>query len=321
MLVGFWSSGFVGATLGTRYAPADTLLAWRYLAGAGVLLCWVGARSLRVGGRALVRHCVLGLLCQCVYLGGVVTGVSLGVPAGTAALVAALQPLVVATLAGPLLGERTSRAQRTGLLLGLVGVAVVVAGELGAGTAPGWGFLLPVAGMLALAGGTVLERRWRPTETLLESLAVQTTVGAVFFVALATASGHLAPPRAPGFWWSVAWVVVLSSFGGYGAYFLVLRRAGATRVSTLLYLTPPTTMLWAYAMFGQEPGLSVLPGGLLCAVAVHLSGRPRPATTTVAAPGGSVVSPRPGASRSTGRRPGRCAGCRRGTRRRPTGSW
>jgi drug/metabolite transporter (DMT)-like permease len=270
-LVVLWSSGFVGAELGTRYAPADTLLAWRYIAAAAALAALAAVLGTRLGPRALLRHGTLGLLCQCLYLGGVVTGVGLGVPAGTTALIAAAQPLLVAAAAGPVLGERTGSRGRIGLVVGLVGVGMVVAGDLGLGGAPWWAFLLPVGGMVALAGGTLLERRWRPVESPLTSLTVQTVVAAGFFVALAGAGGRLQPPADPMFWWAVAWVVVLASFGGYGAYLLVLRRSGAVRVSTLLYLTPPTTMLWAFLMFGEMPGPLAVPGIAVCAAGVVLA--------------------------------------------------
>jgi drug/metabolite transporter (DMT)-like permease len=58
----------------------------------------------------------------------------------------------------------------------------------------------------------------------------------------------------------------------------VLRRSGAVRVSTLLYLTPPTTMLWAFVMFGEAPGPLAVPGIAVCAAGVALAlrdGRPR----------------------------------------------
>lgn len=270
-LVVLWSSGFIGAELGTRYAPADTLLAWRYVVAGAVLAGLAAVLGTRLGPRALLRHGALGLLCQCLYLGGVVTGVGLGVPAGTTALIAAAQPLLVAAAAGPVLGERIGPRRRLGLVAGLVGVGMVVAGDLGLGGAPWWAFLLPAGGMVALSSGTLLERRWRPGESALESLTVQTVVAAGFFVALAGAGGRLAPPADPRFWWAVAWVVVLSSFGGYGAYLLVLRRSGAVRVSTLLYLTPPTTMLWAFLMFGETPGPLAVPGVAICAAGVALA--------------------------------------------------
>jgi drug/metabolite transporter (DMT)-like permease len=270
LLVVMWSSGFIGAELGTRFAPADTLLAWRYVAAAGLLTTWAVKRGIRPSRRTWPRLALLGLLCQCLYLAGVVTGVGSGVPAGTAALVAALQPLLVAVLAAPLLGETTSGRQRVGLVLGVVGVALVVASDVGAGGAAPLAYLLVVGGTLALSGGTLLERRWGMPVSLLESLTVQTLTSALFFLVVASVDHHVVPPADPRFWWSVVWVVALSTFGGYGSYLTVLRRSGATRVSSLLFLTPPVTACWAFLMFGTRPGLLALPGAAVCALAVLL---------------------------------------------------
>jgi drug/metabolite transporter (DMT)-like permease len=269
-LVVMWSSGFIGAELGTRYAPADTLLAWRYVAATVLLGGWAVLRGIRPDRRTWPRLALIGLLCQCLYLGGVVTGVGVGVPPGTAALVAALQPLLVAVVAGPLLRERTSTRQRVGLVLGVVGVALVVVGDLGTGAAGVLGYALVVGGMLALSAGTLLERRLRVSASLLESLTVQSVTAAVFFWTVAVVNHHVQPPADPRFWWAVCWVVGLSTFGGYGSYLVVLRRSGATRASTLLFLTPPTTAVWAFLMFGTRPGLLALPGAAVCAVAVLL---------------------------------------------------
>jgi drug/metabolite transporter (DMT)-like permease len=282
-LVVFWSSGFVGAELGTRYAPPETLLAWRYAVAALALGLLAAMRGTRMRGGQLLRHGALGLLVQCLYVGGVVAGVALGVPAGTTALVAAVQPLIVAAAAGPLLGERTTRTQWAGLGLGLAGVGLVVAGDAGSGGAPWWAFLLPAAGTAALAAGTLLERRWRLPGSPLDALTGQTVLAAGVFVAVAGVAGRLRPPEDPGFWWAVAWVVVLSSFGGYGSYLLVLRRSGAVRASTLLYLTPPATMLWAFAMFGETPGPLVVPGGAVCLLGVALALAGSPGTVGIGA--------------------------------------
>ncbi|SDF31023.1 Permease of the drug/metabolite transporter (DMT) superfamily [Pseudonocardia oroxyli] len=269
LFVLFWSSGFVGAELGTGYAPVDTLLAWRYLIAAALL--WGAVLVVRrpIPRGAVRRQALLGTLGQALYLGGVVTGVALGVPAGTAALVAALQPLVVA-VAGPLVGEHTTLRQRIGLGAGLVGVTLVVAGDLGPGTAPWWAFLLPFGGTLALSAGTLLERRWNPPETPLVAMALQVTAAAALFWPVTGLLGQAAPPADPGFWGALAWVVLLSTFGGYGTYLLVLRRHSATRVSVLLYLTPPVTMVGAYLMFGEAPGVWAVPGVALAAVGVWL---------------------------------------------------
>ena len=43
---------------------------------------------------------------------------------------------------------------------------------------------------------------------------------------------------------AVAWFILFSTIGGYGLYWLCLRRSSATRVGSLIYLTPPVTMIW-----------------------------------------------------------------------------
>ena len=268
-LVVMWSSGFVGARLGTAEAPADTLLAWRYLAAAAILVAIMAVRRPRWRRAELPRQALLGLLCQSLYLAGVVTGVGLGVPAGVAALIAVLQPLVVGALAGPVLGEPVRARQWLGLAAGVGGVGLVVAGDA-AGGGPPLGYVLVAGGMLALSAGTLLDRRWRLATPLFDSLTIHCLVSAGVFVAAAATAGRLAPPAAAGFWWAVAWVVVLSTFGGYGCYLLALRTFGATRASTLLYLTPPTTMLWASLMFGERVGWLGLAGMLACAGSVWL---------------------------------------------------
>ncbi|MGW0738072.1 DMT family transporter [Streptomyces sp. NPDC002851] len=299
-LVVLWSSGFIGAELGTRYAPADTLLMWRFVVAAA-LLCgaWLLLRRRRRHRRAalpprvLARQALIGALSQGGYLGSVVWAVGLGVPTGTSALIAALQPLAAGALAGPLLGERVTRRQWTGLGAGLAGVALVLWSDLdaGSGTAPAWAYALPFTGMAALLAASFLERRATGSATgvsPLDALPVHCLTSAVLFAAVATGTGHAVPPADGGFWWAVAWVVGLSTLGGYGFYWLSLRRHGVTRTSALIYLTPPTTMLWAYAMFGEAPGALALVGTAVCLGAVVLA--------TV----GSSGAPRPGGVRAAG---------------------
>jgi drug/metabolite transporter (DMT)-like permease len=278
----FWSSGFVGAELGTRAAPALELLMWRYLVAGPVLVGLCVALGRRVRPDVLVRQVLLGVLCQVGYLGPVVYAVGRGVPAGTTALVAALQPMVVAVAAGPLLGERVRGLGWAGLATGFVGVGVVVGGDLSAGVGGAW-VLLPLAGVLSLSAGTLLGRRWEPPESLLVSIAIQTSVATVGFTLLNLVLGSPSVPSGGDFWFAVAWVVVLSTFGGYGSYLFVLRTQGATRASTWLYLSPPVTVLWAWAMFGDRVGAAGLAGLAITAVGVALvlrgSGHASPAPT------------------------------------------
>ncbi|MCQ8831547.1 DMT family transporter [Streptomyces malaysiensis] len=270
-LVVMWSSGFIGAELGTREATADTLLMWRFLAAAAVLGgAWLLLRRRRIPPRALVEQAAIGALSQGGYLGGIVWAVGLGVPSGTAALIAAVQPLAAGALAGRLLGEAVSPRQWAGLAIGLGGVALVVQGDLSAGpaAAPAWAYGLPFAAMAALLAASFLERRVRAPLDPVDAIPLHCLVSAVLFTGVALAGGHAAPPAAGGFWTAVVWTVLLSTVGGYGFYWLSLRRNGVTRTSALIYLTPPTTLVWAYAMFGDAPGWTALAGVAVCVIGV-----------------------------------------------------
>jgi drug/metabolite transporter (DMT)-like permease len=271
LLVVCWSSGFVGSEIGVRQASVETVLAWRTLVSAAVIGAWALLRGDRVRPRAAARQAALGLLVQGVYLGGVFAATGQGVPAGITALIAALQPLAVAGLAAAFLGEPTTRPQRAGLLAAATGVVLIVAADLGGGAAPAWAYLLPVVAVVGLTAGTLLEKRLRPTESVVASLALQSAVAAVLFAAVAAVRGTLAPPATASFWGAMAWMVVLSTIGGYGAYLFVVRRSGATRASTLLLLTPPTTALWTWLLYGETPRALVLPGALVCAAGVVLA--------------------------------------------------
>jgi drug/metabolite transporter (DMT)-like permease len=274
LLVVLWSSGFVGATLSATAAPAITTLLWRYVAAAGALLLVVAILRRRYRRGFLAREAVVGLLGQGGYLLGVFRAAELGLPAGTTALVASLQPAVVAGLLARL-GRGGDLRQSVGLAVGLAGVALVVAPDLGAGGSLA-GLAWVVGGMASMAAATLAADAWRagPGHDLLDSLAVQATVALLFFGAVAVTTGQAAPPAAATFWWAVGWLVLLSFAGGYGAYLWVLRSRGPVTVSTWLYLTPPVTAVWAWLMFGEPVSVTAAAGFVVSLAGVLLVTRP-----------------------------------------------
>jgi drug/metabolite transporter (DMT)-like permease len=275
-----WSSGFVGAKLGAGDAPVPTVLMWRFVPLAALLLPALllrgrgrarsaGARPTgsRAAARGLPRDVAVGVLSQTGYLLSVYGAIELGVSTGTTALVDGIQPLVVAALAGPLLGVAVTGRQRAGLAVGVLGVAAVTWADATApaGGAPWWGYAVPFAGMLSLVAATFLERRAPSSAPPLRALAVHCATSAVVFTALALATGTAVPPGAASFWVAVAWLVVLSTFGGYGLYWVLLRRVGVTAVNGLMFLVPAVTTAWGAAMFG-EPVTGVTVAGLALAL-------------------------------------------------------
>jgi len=270
--VGFvvlWSSGFVGAVLAEPAGSVAGVLAWRYVVTAVVLVAAVVVlRRPAPRPRDLAQQAVLGVLAHVVFLGGVFGATAGRVDAGTVALVCALQPMLVTAVGALAWGDRVPARRLVGLLVGLGAVAVTVGGGAGGEVVT---FALPVAALLGLSGAALLERRWHPQVDVVTSLAVQVAVAAVVFLGWAAATGSLAVPVTGPVVGALVWLVVLSGIGGYAAFVTCLRRLGATTTSSLLYLTPAVTTLWAWAMFDQVPGVIQWAGLGLGAIAVGLT--------------------------------------------------
>ncbi|MFF2852367.1 DMT family transporter [Streptomyces sp. NPDC058001] len=271
-----WSSGFIGAKLGAGSASAVTILMWRFLPLALILIV-IGTvsrtwwRGLAV--RVVARQAVIGVLSQSGYLFTVYYAIQLGVSSGTTALIDGVQPLVAGALAGPLLRQYVSSKQWLGLCLGVGGVVIVTMADAAAGTgAARWAYFVPFLGMFSLVAATFLESRSRARVAPLVSMTVHCTTSAVIFTALAVSAGVAKPPAEISFWAAITWLVALSTFGGYGLYWLILRRSGVTKVNTLMFLMAPVTAVWGALMFGEPFGPQTALGmavGLAAAVIVY----------------------------------------------------
>jgi drug/metabolite transporter (DMT)-like permease len=203
---------------------------------------------------------VAGLLLQAGYLGGVWSAIKLGMPAGLSALIVGMQPILTA-FAAPLVGERVSRRQWFGLLLGLGGVALVVAARIGlAGLSPA-AIGLCLLALLSITSGTLYQKRFCPRFDLRTGTLIQFTASALLLLPLAAVLEDFTPAFAnvhwtPQFVGALLWSILALSIGAIFLLFRLISRNDATKVTSLLYLTPPTTAVMAWLMFGEA--LSVL---------------------------------------------------------------
>ncbi|MEV7961155.1 DMT family transporter [Oerskovia paurometabola] len=270
--VATWSSGFLVAAIATVEVSPLTLLVWRFVPLAGVLLVLgLATGAVReVGTAALRRQSVVGLFAQFGYCVFVYAAISAGVATGTVALIDAVQPLVVAVLVGPLLGLRVRGAQWAGLLVGAVGVLLVVRSQLeGSATQPAV-YLLPVLAMSCLIVATFLQRRSDAHAGVLATLTIHVVVTAVALVVLAAATGTLTPPASTSFWLAAAFAAAVPTLAAYGLYWWLLRRVGITALNALLFLIAPATAAAGAAILGERLTATTLAGFVLCAVGVAI---------------------------------------------------
>lgn len=279
LFVAVWSTGFIGAKFGLPDAEPLTFLAWRYAAVIVLMLPVVLLlRAPWPGSAAACGHiAVTGLLVHGVYLGGVFTAISHGLPAGITALVVGLQPLVTALGARAFLGERIDRMQWLGLALGFLGVALVVAQKVAA--VPGGALvtmLLPaVVALIGITAGTLYQKRFCPSFDLRTGSIIQFVPSLLVTAAIALATETMQVRWTGQFVFALSWLVVVLSLGAVSLLNLLIRRGSAVNVASLFYLTPPTTALIAWALFGETLSGLAMAGMALVAIGVWLARRTR----------------------------------------------
>lgn len=271
LFVLIWSTGFIVAKFGLPYAPPLTFLLLRFAAVLCVLLPLVlVARAPWPRGR--IRHvAIAGIFLHAGYLGGVWCAIALGMPAGLSALIVGLQPVLTA-LSASWIGEGVGRKQWLGMALGFCGVALVVSDKLSVSGLSLPSILLCVAALVSITVGTLYQKKYCAAFDLRTGTVIQFAASLAvvlpFAVAFEGLNARLSSVSwTPQFIAALAWAVVALSIGAIFLLFALIRRRAATHVTSLLYLTPPTTALMAWAAFGEALTL-----GGLCGMALAVCG-------------------------------------------------
>lgn len=267
-----WSTGFIGAKYAVPYAEPFTLLALR-LGIAAALLAALAILTRSPAPRTPAqygRSAISGVLLHSAYLGGVFWGIAHGVPAGVAAVVVSLQPVLVAALAGVLLGERIAAIQWTGLVLGIAGVLLVVAPGLSAGGLTVAGVVACLVALIGGTAGTVHQKRYGDGIPLLTGTAVQYAAAGLVLLLAAATTESMTIQWTGQFVAAMVWLVLVLSLGAVLLLLFLLRQGSASGVSALFYLVPPATAIEAYLLFGEELVPLALGGIVVATVGVAL---------------------------------------------------
>ena len=275
LFVFLWSTGFIGAKYGLPYAEPLSFLLTRYLLVIALMtaIALLTRAPWPTRPLAWLHIGVSGLLVHALYLGGVFVAIKHGLPAGVTALVVGMQPLLTAVSAGWLLGERVSRRQWGGLALGFVGVALVVAGKIGE-AALGAMLWPAVAALLGITAGTLYQKRFCPQFDLRSGSVIQFVPTALATAAVVFAGDGFHVEWTSDFVFALGWLVLVLSIGAISLLNLLIRSGSAVNVASLFYLTPPTTALIAWAIFGEKLTLTAGFGMALAVSGVYLVARP-----------------------------------------------
>ena len=271
-----WATGFIGARYAMPWAEPFTFLAARFVlafAILGALMLLLGSRRAR--RREAANAIVAGALMHGVYLGGVFWAIRQGLPAGLSALIVGLQPLITALLAGRLLGEEILPRHWAGLAAGFAGVVIVLSPKL---SAMSGGVTWPTlaASFVAVAGmsaGTIWQKRFGAGGDMITgtfwqyvgAAAVMVLCSLAFETQTFTLTGELV--------FAMTWLVLVLSIGAIFLLMAMIREGEMSKVSSLFYLVPATTALFAYALFGEKLDFVSVVGMVVCAAGVLIVNR------------------------------------------------
>jgi len=251
-----WSTGHIATKLGDPYIEPFRFLAIRFSLSTLLLV----PVALILGGawpRSLpeARHIVVaGLLVHAGYLGGVFMAIDLGLSAGALAVITGLQPILTGVVVAAGFGERVSRRQWAGLLVGFAGVCFVVWEKAGIEGTPSVAFVAAFLCLVSITFGTIYQKRYCADESIAAVNTIQ-----LGFSAVACALASLAFEGGEILWSdeliiAIGWQVFMLSGLAWAMLYWLLRQGETTRVTSMFYLMTPCTALMGWLLFGETFG-------------------------------------------------------------------
>lgn len=273
IFVFLWSTGFIIARYSMPYAEPMTVIFIRFgsvvLCMLPVVLIW---RAPWPSRSQIIHIAIAGALLQAGYVGGVWAAVKEGMSAGLTALIVGLQPILTAWFAA-WIAEKVTPKQWLGLILGLLGVGLVVWAKLSLTGMSHLSLVFIVIALLSITMGTLYQKKYCAQFDLRTGSVIQFAASAIICLPLMFLFETREIIWAPELILSLIWAVLALSIGAISLLFVMIRNGEATRVTSLMYLTPPTTAIMAWLLFNEPITWTIILGIAITMSAVILVNR------------------------------------------------
>ena len=247
-----WSSGFIVSRLGMPFSEPMTFLFLRFSGVCVLMLPIILWKKIPWPSLQQIVHiAVAGSLLQFGYLAGVWISVRAGMPAGLSALIVGLQPILTALFAY-FVAEKINSRQWLGLFLGLIGVVLVLSAKLNTHGVTISNILWNVFALISITAGTIYQKKYCPSFDLRIGSFIQFMTSAFISGLAAIAFETRVVQWSNEMIGALVWSIFFISIGAISLLFVLIRRGNATKVSSIMYLTPPTTAILAWIFF-KEP--------------------------------------------------------------------
>ena len=263
-----WGSGFVGIRAAAPAFSPGSLALGRLVVSTTVLGAMaILSRQWLPGRRALLGIALYGVLWLGVY-SVALNAAERMVDAGTAAMLVATGPILIALLGGLFLGEGFPLSLFVGCGIALAGSVLIGVAIAGAHANQAAGILLCVVAVVAYSIAIVVQKVVLKHASPLQVTSLGSAAATVACLPFGpTLINELS--RANGS--AIGLVIYLGAFPiavGFLTWTFALRRASAGRTASFLYLVPPVAIVIGWAVLGEIPPWLALIGGALCLAGV-----------------------------------------------------
>lgn len=273
LFVWLWSTGFVGAKLGTPYMDPLLLLTFRF---AIVIPIFIGLiaffKAPPVIRAEIPMQIFIGILLHGFYLGGVFVAVRYGTPAGISAIFVGLQPVLTVAVNASFFGMRITKIQTLGLMLGFGGLVAVILGsqEMTSAEFGPIGFLCCTISLLGITAAALLQKHYAAKTPLLGGSAWQYFGG---LLVVAPASFFFETGVFENTWQiyvAIGWLVLALSVIAVLLLLYMIREGALEKVSAYMYLVPPVAAIQTWVFFGEALSLISIAGCVVVVIGVAM---------------------------------------------------
>jgi len=277
LFVLLWSTGFIAAKYALPFIEPFYLLFIRMTLTVLVFtaLCFLFKAGLPKISQAL-HQLVSGALVHGAYLGGVFAAIKWGMPAGIAALIVGIQPVLTAFLGRFFFGTRLSAAQWLGLVLGFCGITAVLlsTGQQETVNLTWYAVAAAVTALLGISLGTIYQKKFGKNVNLLSGSVFQ-YISAALLMGLLTLSFESRIVV-----WDIqlllalAWLIFGLSVCAILLLMYMIREGETAKVASYFYLVPPVAGIEAWILFDEALTLLGITGVIVAVTGVYLIIRP-----------------------------------------------
>jgi drug/metabolite transporter (DMT)-like permease len=271
--VSLWASAFVGIRSASRELSPEALALGRLTIASVALGLLVFVRREPLPSRRDLPAIAFCGVCWFGLYNIALNEAERRVDAGTAAMLVNVGPIVIAMLAGVVLGEGFPRRLLSGCGIAFAGAVVIGSATSKHGIVPSWSALLCVAAAFLYAGGVVAQKPLLARVSALQVTWLACMFGALVCVPFTGTLVHELPQTHAS---AIGWMVYLAVAPmaiGFLTWGYALARTTAGRMGATTYLVTPIAILLGWLLLGEVPPALALVGGVLCLVGVYVAQR------------------------------------------------